>query len=230
MQTPHLPRAIFGDDFQNVYEPAEDTFILLDALENDLETLKSKTSVCLECGSGSGTVITALSKALNSGNTGSNDADASNISCLMIATDINAEACKTTTKCTIFHKQNNVQVVRTNLAESLVDRLQNLVDLLVFNPPYVPTDEREEVSSRDLQLAWAGGASGRKLIDTFLNSYVPRLLSKPDGVAYMVALDKNDVACLSGFLVNEHKIQGTVVLERRAGIESLYVVKYEWIK
>lgn len=218
METPYLPQAIFGKDFENVYEPAEDTFLMLDALQNDLTYLNERAFVCLECGSGSGTVITAISKSLVNPSSRS-----------MFATDINEEACKTTKKCADYHKQHNIQVVRTDLAESLVDRLENEVDLLIFNPPYVPTasDETNTKTKNQIQLSWAGGESGRKLIDKFLTTYVTRLISKPHGVAYLVALEENNIRELLDLLSN-HSIRGTIVMERRAGFESLYIIKYTY--
>lgn len=244
MQTPYLPKKIFGDDFNKVYEPAEDSFLLLDALEQELELIKRNVNICLECGSGSGVIITALAQAFSSKNVPS-DHSLTHINRLLLATDLNWDACTTTKKCAKYHMlDSNVQVVRTDLAEALVDRLENSVDLLVFNPPYVPTDENEsnafsshtttsecsEAQTGQLHLSWAGGSQGRKLIDIFLRSYVPRLLSKPDGVAFMIALDQNNPKELVNFLVDEHKIQGKIVLERQAGIERLHVVKYGWLK
>lgn len=222
METPNLPSSLFAKDFIHVYEPAEDTFLLLDALEQDLDNLRKNVVTCMEIGSGSGTVITAISKALSSGsNKGSR---------FMIATDINIEACNTTRKCAAFHQQNNIQVVRTDLAVSLLDRLEDSVDLLVFNPPYVPTDSAEQRPSEEkgIHLSWAGGFQGRQLIDIFLKSYVHRLLSKPKGVAYLVVLDKNNVRELSQLLLSEHHIEGRVVLQRKAGFESLSVIKYSY--
>lgn len=221
MQTPHLPLTIFGEDFQKVYEPADDTFLLLDALENDLDTLRKNAHICLECGCGSGTVITALSIALDQ------DRDPSR---LMLATDINDHACKTTKKCATYHGQNNVQAIRTNLAESLVDRLEDSVDLMVFNPPYVPTEDDEVLpGSSQLQHSWAGGEQGRALINIFLKAYVPRMMRKPDGVTYMIALHQNNIDELKDYLKKDYNIQGEVVIERRAGIEILYVIKYRWL-
>lgn len=221
METPHLPLAIFGQDFENVYEPAEDTFLLLDALEKDLEALKKEAFICLECGSGSGTVITALSRALGQAR-------------IMIATDINEDACRTTKKCCLYHKQNNVQIIRTNLAQPLVDRLKSQVDVLIFNPPYVPTEEisKEKSSTTknsDIHLSWAGANAGRLLTDEFLNNYVPQLLSYPNGVAYLIALEQNNINQLLDYLLEDFKIHGTIVMQRKTFLESLYVIKYSWV-
>ncbi|ORY78026.1 hypothetical protein BCR35DRAFT_305184 [Leucosporidium creatinivorum] len=48
-------------DFESVYEPAEDTFALLDALEQDAEQLVG-SRLCLEIGSGSGCVSSFLAR------------------------------------------------------------------------------------------------------------------------------------------------------------------------
>lgn len=223
METPHLPLAVFEQDFARVYEPAEDTFLLLDALEKDLDYLKEKVDVCIECGSGSGTVITAMSKSLK---------DSEKIGHLMIATDINQDACKTTIKCAKYHNQDNIQVIKANLAEPLVDRLEHQVDLLIFNPPYVPTapDETNVEQDKIIYRSWAGGVDGCQLIDIFLHRYVTRLLSRPDGVAYMVAIEQNNIDRLMNCLLDEFNIQGSIAMQRKAGIESLYIIKYNWAR
>jgi release factor glutamine methyltransferase len=58
-----LPTPIIKGDFQNVYEPAEDTYLLLDVLEEDLD--REVFKVVVEVGSGSGCVSTFIAKNFN---------------------------------------------------------------------------------------------------------------------------------------------------------------------
>ena len=48
--------------------------------------------------------------------------------------------------------------------QALLPRLNGAVDLLIFNPPYVPTPD-EEVGRGGIAAAWARGARGRVIID-----------------------------------------------------------------
>lgn len=61
--------------------------------------------------------------------------------------------------------------IRTSLVQSLQARLSHKVDILIFNPPYVPTDDVEAASaqvSQDITGAWAGGTDGMYLTNAFL--------------------------------------------------------------
>ncbi|XP_018106713.1 N-6 adenine-specific DNA methyltransferase 1 L homeolog isoform X1 [Xenopus laevis] len=57
---PHVGHGIFAD----VYDPAEDSFLLLDALEKDAEELKSSVEICLEVGCGSGVVSAFIASVI----------------------------------------------------------------------------------------------------------------------------------------------------------------------
>lgn len=221
METIHISRQNLDKELdENVYEPSEDTFILLDALENDLQEIERNANVCLEFGCGSGVISVALSKALK------------NHPRLIFATDLNINACRLTKKCAIDHNQiENIEIINTNLAEPLLDRLANFVDLMVFNPPYVPTTDAEYTDSdKPITKAWAGGRDGLEITRVFVHQYLPTLLSWPKGVAYLVAIKQNRVTELANCLIDKHSIYGSVVLERKAGTEHLHVIKYNYIE
>jgi release factor glutamine methyltransferase len=78
----HLSTPLWPDPLpENVYPPAEDTFILLDGLESDFEFITSRKPLfCLEIGCGSGVVINFFKRLFSS----------FPLECM--ATDINCEA------------------------------------------------------------------------------------------------------------------------------------------
>ena len=121
------------EDFDNVYEPSDDTFLLCDAIENDREHLAiTRPNIVLEVGCGSGCVITFLSMLLKE----------EGVPTVSLATDINpfAAACA---RRTAAANNVHIDVILTNLVAAVHERLYHKIDVLVFNPPYVPTPSEE---------------------------------------------------------------------------------------
>jgi release factor glutamine methyltransferase len=118
-----------------VYEPAEDTFLLRDAA---LAEVRPGDRV-LEVGCGSGAVAAALL-----GRAGS-----------VVATDINPHAVRA-------GHELGIETVRTDLTAGLCGPF----DLVLFNPPYLPTAPEERIDDW-LEYALDGGPTGRETIERF---------------------------------------------------------------
>jgi release factor glutamine methyltransferase len=94
-------------------------------------------------------------------------------------------------------------------------------DLLVFNPPYVPTSSAE-LGGAGIARSWAGGVRGREVLDRLLES-VDDLLS-PTGLLYLVVIKENDPEDVQRRL-SERGMDSEAVARRRAGKEELRILK-----
>lgn len=196
-------------DFEEVYEPAEDSFLLLDALEMELENIEKQSLVAVEVGCGSGIISVGLASVLKK--------------CHFIACDINPHACQASRKTAQVNQVSNVQVVQIDFMKYWPFRRQK-VDLILCNPPYVATNE-EELGCKNIQASWAGGSQGRNLTD-YLISQLPEILSS-NGVAFIVLEQCNQPQKVKDFAVKNVGLKAEFILSRRAGREFLSVLKLE---
>ncbi|KAM6893172.1 methyltransferase N6AMT1 [Lycodopsis pacificus] len=197
-------------DFRDVYEPAEDSFLLIDALEKDAELLQQMSPcVCLEVGSGSGVVSAFLASLVGP-------------SALYLCTDVNPAAAQCTAKTASCNKAS-LQPVITSLVEGLLPRLSGEVDVLLFNPPYVVTPS-EEVGSSGIEAAWAGGKRGREVTDRLLPVVAQLLSSK--GLFYLVTIAENEPEEIIRFL-GKCGLRGETCMSTRAGNERLSVLRFQ---
>ncbi|XP_077525807.1 methyltransferase HEMK2-like [Haemaphysalis longicornis] len=213
METPVIS-SFTKSEAASVYEPAEDSFLLIDALEKDLSEITTRRpTVCVEVGSGSGVVSAALARALGR-------------TCYCLATDINRKAAEMT-KRTCETNNADVDILVNDLVECLADRLRNQVDLLIFNPPYVVTPSEEIHSDELLTRSWAGGIKGREVMDR-LAPHVPQILSDR-GLYYLLVIKENepDDVCR---LMSMYGLRGETVISRRCGAESLSVLRFQKCK
>jgi len=137
-----------------VYPPAEDSFLLLRAALREVRP----ADCVLEVGTGSGYVAAGLlGRAAG-----------------VVATDINPHA----VECA---RARGVAVVRTDLFAGL----SGPFDLILFNPPYLPTFPEERIDDW-LEYALDGGPTGRAVIERFVAD-IGRVLSPIGRVLLLVS-------------------------------------------
>ncbi len=122
---------------EGVYYPREDSLLLAKAVER----LKLKGAATLEVGCGCGFLSVLLSKKRAS----------------VTAVDVNPEAVETAR---INSERNKARV--NCLVSDLFSNINGKFDLIIFNPPYLPTEEGEK------DPAYSGGRSGRDTIGKFV--------------------------------------------------------------
>ncbi len=117
-----------------VYEPAEDSYLLIKSIE-----VKGNEKV-LDMGCGCGIIALHLAKK----------------GCNVVAVDINEKAVENTA---INAKKNGLKI--KCMKSDLFSNIHEKFDLIVFNPPYLPT--------KNENIAWNGGKEGIEVIRKFLS-------------------------------------------------------------
>jgi release factor glutamine methyltransferase len=184
-------------DTDYVYEPAEDSFLLAKAA---LKEAKQGMQI-LEVGAGSGFVSTVLLGNLKG--------------IRLLATEINPYAARCA-------RENGVEVIRTDLFRGIKSKKpETLFDLILFNPPYLPTSEEEKVPGW-LNYAFDGGISGRETLDRFLDEVGNYL--KPNGKILVLI---SSITGLEAIMDKMRRLGFTadVVERKKISFEELIVVR-----
>jgi release factor glutamine methyltransferase len=203
--------------FDNVYEPAEDSYLLLDTLSeaSQVAFLSERFSkvtpppLVLEVGTGSGVVL-AFVTAQSLNIFGRKDV-------ITLGTDINSFACRATAKTVETARREQLDLTHSSCAifsNTIIADLaspirHSVVDVLIFNPPYVPTEELPDTSNQEsynipttstataferdshlLSLSYAGGIDGMETTNRLIEQ-LPQILRVRRGVAYILLCAQN---------------------------------------
>jgi len=199
---------------EHVYEPNEDTFILLDALENEFFK-KPNNSVNLVCeiGTGNGVPGVFMNKLFGKA--------------FVMMTDINPVAIQCSTETISRNKcAANTGLIQQSLFQGFRENLK--FDVIIFNPPYVVTENasvNQAQTEKSIYAALDGGLFGLKIVEIFLSELKNHL--HKNGKCYMVAIEQNDINGKLSELILKNGFKFEIVLNRRAGIENLSVLKIQ---
>jgi len=200
-------KVLFGDRtffvFDDVYEPAEDTFLIAKHLK--------VSEYVLEIGTGCGILsVLAAFKAKH-----------------IVAIDINPHAAR----CAKINAEINgvsekIDVLIGDLFNSI--RETSTFNTTLFNAPYLTEEEREEYKSKSLiDYAWSGGKDGRTVIDRFIQQASRHL--KPGGNILLVQSTLSDVEkTLNEF--RKWRLQARVLAERKTFFETIVLIEATKLK
>uniref|UniRef100_A0A0K0DSS6 MTS domain-containing protein n=1 Tax=Strongyloides stercoralis TaxID=6248 RepID=A0A0K0DSS6_STRER len=191
----HVPTPLYSLGLSytsSIYDPSNDTFLLMDVLEEHKNELISlKPLLVFEIGSGSGVITVFLKKLLHPW-----------VNFISLTSDINMNACRCTQEtCSMNSFEKKIDSICCDTIKPFLPRICNKIDLLIFNPPYVLTEEKPRCEE---ELCYAGGPNGRHVLDGLL----PRL---------------KDVLTVVNFVDGGH-LECSVVGNRIRGCENLFVL------
>jgi release factor glutamine methyltransferase len=194
-------RVFFGkyvfEVYPDVYEPAEDTFLLANNLSaNDGASV-------LDMGTGCGVLAVLAAEEAST----------------VVAVDINPHA----VACT--RRNAELNGVKTEIEVRLGDLFEAVgaaekFDVILFNSPYLPV-ERDEGTSW-VEKAWAGGETGRAVIDKFIEQASAHL--RVGGRILLVQSSLSDVEETLRRL-RRHALHAAVVDEEKVDFERIVLVE-----
>lgn len=170
-----------------IYEPAEDSYLL----ENEVCKLSREKKV-LDIGSGSG--ILAMAAKISGARS-------------VLATDIDDESLTNL-------KRLGIKCVKSNLFSKLKGKK---FDLIVFNPPYLPSDKREDEESAR---ATTGGEKGDEIILRFLKD-VKKHLNRQGVVLLLVSSLTPKERILE--IIDKNKMRYNIISSQNIFMETLEV-------
>lgn len=261
--------------FERVYEPSEDSYLLLDTLSSESETtfLRSRfggSSSSVDAGTPTpaGTIPAPFVVEIGPGSgvvVGFVNAHATHIfgtsSVLTAAIDVNRYACVATGETARKAAANNVTSPSLSSSTTstssksgfFLDAMQGdltaplrdgSVDVLIFNPPYVPTAElprqptaTDMVTSETvptfqddsylLSLSYAGGADGMEITDLLIGQ-LGEVLSLRRGCAYVLLCAQNKPEAVKARVRGfgpEWRAETVGSSGKQAGWEKLQIVR-----
>ncbi|MDI6884414.1 MAG: MoaD family protein [Hadesarchaea archaeon] len=189
-----------GEDFRiepDVYEPAEDTFLLAE----NLDVRRGERT--LELGTGCGILAILAAKA----------------GARVTATDINPAALECARANVAAHGvADRIGFRLGDLFEPVAGKRFNLV---IFNPPYLPIPDQDSIGT-PLDLAWEAGPDGRAVINRFLNE-LPEHLA-PSSRALFVQSSLADVEKTIRAL-EAKGMRAEIVARRKLSFEELFLLR-----
>ena len=196
-----LPDPIINYDLENVYTPSEDTYLIIDYFKRNIDydyfdgmNIREVKKI-LDLGTGTGilAVIFQLIKKINP-----------NFNPEIYASDILEEVIK----CAKLNEklnnfENEIKFIQSDLLKSFPETLKHSFDIIVFNPPYLPSSkliDNKEIKT-NIDYSWNGGKKGIEVFLRFLDEV--KVFLKKKFHIYYISSSRTNLQELNKFILQK---------------------------
>ena len=199
---PLLPDPIIECDFESVYAPSDDSYLLIDYFKSKIDHIYfdgikiSEINNILDLGTGTG-IIAIFFQLIKIENP--------NFNPKIFASDILEDAIKCAK---LNEKRNNIdnqiQIFHSDLFNSFPENLKHSFNIIVFNPPYLPSSKfiEQNINKQNIDYGWDGGLKEYEIIVEFLSAAKTFLNLKKEHFIYCITSSRTDLIELNRIIIN----------------------------
>ncbi len=211
-------------DYDNVYSPSDDTYLLIDYFKQKIDEKyfdcinHNEIEYILDLGTGTG-IIAIFLQLLKK--------QYSNFNPIIYASDILEEAIA----CAKENEEKNqineeITFIRSDLFISFPESLKNSFNIIIFNPPYLPSSEliNQSNNKKKIDYSWNGGLKGYEVLIRFLKHAKNYLSFKKPHIIYCITSSRTDLRELNK-IISDLGYVNEIVEKRHIFFEDILLNK-----
>ncbi|MFX0019088.1 MAG: HemK2/MTQ2 family protein methyltransferase [Promethearchaeota archaeon] len=222
-----FPDPIIVNKFKSVYSPSDDSYLIIDYLKENITNSHfdglefNKIKNILDMGTGSGIIpifFLLIKKKYSKFNP------------KIYASDILEKAIvcsKLNEKINNF--ENQIIFFQSDLFNSFPKNLKHAFNIIVFNPPYLPSIETEEFNNKKpINFCWDGGVKGFEVLKRFINQVIEFIdTNDKNGLyIYFISSSRADIKELDN-LIRDKGFKRRVVKRKHIFFEDILLNRLE---
>jgi release factor glutamine methyltransferase len=221
-----FPDPIINCNDKNVYTPSDDTYMLLDYFKSHINSTYfdgiklSKIRNILDLGTGTGIIAIFFQLIKNR---------FQNFNPKIYASDILEEAIK----CAELNRVKNgidheIYFIKSNLFLSFPNYLKGSFNIIIFNPPYLPSSRLIKREGKKLiDHSWDGGNEGYEILIDFLKCATPYLNLKNEHHIYSITSSRTNLKALNREII-KIGYENEIVCQKHIFFEDLHLNRLKY--
>ncbi len=186
------PEPIIQYCSDNVYSPSDETYLIIDYFKDNINenyfdgiNLKDIHNI-LDLGTGTG-ILAIYFQLLKE--------KYPNFTANIVASDILDEAIECAKKNEKLNKiDKKITFIKSDLFNSFPDNLKNSIEIIIFNPPYLPSSKViNNHNKKDIDLSWNGGKEGYNVFLRFLEESIDYINKSSQIFIYFISSSKTNL-------------------------------------
>jgi len=202
MNIPFLSDPIIQCDFEKVYAPSEDSYLIIDYFkgkvnQNYFDGIKlGEVKRILDLGTGTGIIAIFLQLM---------KMEIPTFNPEIYGSDILEDSIRCTKLNEKINKINDqIKLIHSDLFKSFPEKLKHSFNIIIFNPPYLPSSSliKENLNKQNIDYSWDGGPKGYELLIDFLTSAKIFLNLKKEHAIYCITSSRTNLIELYELITN----------------------------